>query len=110
MESQLNKHPMELHVCGGADSELTLYEDEGDTYDYEKAEYDWILISWNEAKHTLEIGRRTGKFSGMLKERAFNIIWVSKDHGAGVSSTEKPDAGIHYQWRYRESRGNLDDL
>ena len=48
------------------------------------------------AKRTLEIGKRTGGFPGMLKERTFNIVWVSKNHGAGVSIAEKPDAVVHY--------------
>lgn len=32
----------------------------------------------------------------MLKEHTFNIVWVSKNDGAGVSTTEKPDAVVHY--------------
>jgi alpha-D-xyloside xylohydrolase len=42
------------------------------------------------------IGRRSGKFPGMLKERTFRIVWVSQNHGAGNSATEKPDAVVHY--------------
>ncbi len=88
--------PIELRIYRGADGKFTLYEDQGDTYNYEKGEYATIPISWNEAKQTLEIGKRTGEFPGMLKDRTFNIIWVTKDHGAGVAITEKPDAVIHY--------------
>ena len=36
---------------------------EGDTYNYEKGEYATIPISWNEGKHTLEIGERSGRVS-----------------------------------------------
>ena len=32
----------------------------------------------------------------MLKERTFNIVWISDGHGAGISSAEKPDAVVHY--------------
>jgi hypothetical protein len=32
----------------------------------------------------------------MLKERTFNIVWVSQDHGAGIPIAEKPDAIVHY--------------
>ena len=32
----------------------------------------------------------------MVKERTFNIVWVSENHGAGISTTEKPDAVVHY--------------
>ncbi len=32
----------------------------------------------------------------MLKERTFNIVCVSENHGAGIPVTEKPDAVVHY--------------
>ena len=88
--------PIELRIYRGADGKFTIYEDHGDAYNYEKGEYATIPISWNDAKQTLEIGKRTGEFPGILKERTFNIIWVTKDHGAGVAITEKPDAVVHY--------------
>ena len=70
--------PIELRIYPGANGYFTLYEDEGDNYNYEKGKYATIPISWNDAKHTLEIGKRAGDFPGMLKERTFNIVWVSK--------------------------------
>ena len=88
--------PIELRIYRGADGDFTLYEDEGDNYNYEKRKYATIPISWNDTKHTLEIGKRSGKFPGMLKERTFHIVWVSENHGAGIPSTEKPDAVVHY--------------
>jgi alpha-D-xyloside xylohydrolase len=88
--------PIELRVYRGADGSFTLYEDEGDNYNYEKGKFATIPISWNEATRILEIGKRSGEFSGMLKERTFNIVWVSENHGAGISSTEMPDAIVHY--------------
>jgi alpha-D-xyloside xylohydrolase len=94
--SQKPADPIELRVYRGADGKFTLYEDQGDTYNYEKGEYATIPISWDESKQTLEIGKRTGKFPGMMKQRTFNIIWVSKDHGAGVAIAGKPDAVVHY--------------
>lgn len=88
--------PIELRIYRGADGKFTLYEDVGDTYNYEKGQYATIPISWNEATQTLEIGQRTGEFPGMLKERTLNIVWVSANHGAGIPITEKPDAVVHY--------------
>ena len=88
--------PIELRIYPGADGSFTLYEDEGDNYNYEKGKHATIPISWNDARHTLEIGKRTGDFPGMLKERTFNIVRVSGNHGAGIASTEKPDAVVHY--------------
>jgi alpha-D-xyloside xylohydrolase len=88
--------PIELRVYRGADGQFTLYEDEGDGYNYEKGKYATIPITWNNARQTLEIGKRTGEFPGMLKQRTFNIVWVSENHGAGVPLTEKPDAVVNY--------------
>ena len=88
--------PIELRIYRGADGKFTLYEDQGDSYDYEKGKFATIPIAWNEAKQTLTIGKRAGSFPGMLKERTFNVVWVSENHGAGVAITEKPDVVVHY--------------
>jgi alpha-D-xyloside xylohydrolase len=89
--------PIELRIYPGANGSFTLYEDEGDNYSYEKGKYAVIPITWDDAKHTLEIGKRSGDFPGMLKERNFNVVWVSKDHGAGIASPDKPDAVVQYK-------------
>jgi len=89
--------PIELRVYRGADGAFTLYEDEGDNYNYEKGAYATIPISWNEAKQTLTIGKRAGKFPGMAKEHTFRIVWVSAGHGAGTASTEQADEIVTYQ-------------
>ena len=88
--------PIELRVYRGANGNFTLYEDEGDNYNYEKGAYAVIPISWDEAARTLKIGKRTGSFPGMLTARTFRIVWVSADHGAGAASTATPDAVAAY--------------
>jgi alpha-D-xyloside xylohydrolase len=95
--SEKPAEPIELRVYRGENSKFTLYEDEHDNYDYEHGKYATIPITWDEANHTLEIGKRTGDFPGMLKERTFNVVWVSANHGAGVPITDQPDAVIHYE-------------
>lgn len=65
---------LELRVYPGADATFTLYEDEGDNYNYEKGIYATIPISWSERTHTLTIGERKGNYPGMLEQRSFNII------------------------------------
>ena len=88
--------PIELRIYRGADGKLTLFEDEGDNYNYEKGKYATIPISWNDAKRSLEIGKRAGKFPGLMKERTFNVVFVSPNHGSGIPVTEKPDAVVRY--------------
>jgi alpha-D-xyloside xylohydrolase len=88
--------PIELRIYRGANGSFTLYEDEGDTYYYEKGVYATISIDWNEAAQTLRIGERKGAFPGMLKDRTFNIVLVSLNHGVGVAPTAAPDRTVHY--------------
>jgi alpha-D-xyloside xylohydrolase len=65
---------LELRVYPGADTTFTLYEDEGDNYNYEKGIYSTIPISWSERTRTLTIGERKGNYPGMLEQRNFTII------------------------------------
>jgi len=96
--------PVTLYVYGGADGSFTLYEDDGLSYSYEKGESASIPIQWNEASQTLAIGKREGSFRGMLKERTFNVILVSKDKPVGFSFTPQPDGTVHYDGRAVEWR------
>lgn len=68
-----------LFVYAGADGEFSLYEDEGDNYNYEKNEFATIPFSYNDDKSELVIGDRTGRFNGMIKERRFKIVKVDKN-------------------------------
>ena len=88
--------PIELRVYRGADGKFTLYEDEGDNYNYEKGAFATIAFDWNEAKQTLTIGKRSGKFPGMLKERTIQVIFVSPGHGVGATLEAKADSVVRY--------------
>ena len=66
---------LEIRVYPGADGSFTLYEDEGDSYNYEKGVYSTIPFRWNNAKKTLTIGARKGNFPGMLTSRTFTVVW-----------------------------------
>ncbi len=65
---------LELRIYPGADGSFTLYEDEGDSYNYEKGAYSVILFSWNEKTRTLTIGDRQGSYPGMLLNRLFTVV------------------------------------
>lgn len=66
--AQIGK-PVTITVYPGADAEFTLYEDEGDNYNFEKGAYSTIPLRWNDAKKVLTIGNREGSFDGMLQTR-----------------------------------------
>ena len=56
---------------------FTLYEDEGDNYNYEKGKIPLeIQFVWNEADRTLNIAPRKGSYKGMLQHRRFHIVLV----------------------------------
>ena len=65
---------LEIRVYPGGNASFTLYEDEGDNYNYEKGVYSTITFSWNDKTRKLTIGARKGEFPGMLKSRQFTII------------------------------------
>ncbi len=65
---------LELRVYPGADGQFTLYEDEGDNYNYEKGQYTTIPMTWNNKTRTLTVGQRQGQYKGMLQSRQFTVV------------------------------------
>ena len=65
---------LEMRIYPGADGSFTLYEDEGDNYNYEKGYYSTITFTWNDKARTLTIGTRQGGYQGMLLSRKFTIV------------------------------------
>jgi len=68
---------LEIRVYPGADGSFTLYEDEGDGYDYEKGMYTEIPFTWDDRARRLTIGPRQGSYEGMLPSRQFRIVLVT---------------------------------
>jgi alpha-D-xyloside xylohydrolase len=68
-----------LYVYAGQNGEFQLYEDEGTNYNYEKGKYATIDIAYDDASKTLTFSARKGQFPGMLKDRRFNVVLVTKD-------------------------------
>src|SRR6185295_12780451 len=89
--------PIELRVYRGADGNFTLYEDEGDSYRYEKGVYSTIPIQWKESSKTLVIGDRAGDFPGMLKQRTFRVVWVRPGKGVGAQLEKSADTEVRYE-------------
>jgi alpha-D-xyloside xylohydrolase len=89
--------PIELRVYTGADGTFSLYEDENETYAYEKGVFATIDVRWNDAKRQLVLEERKGSFPGMLKSRTFQVVLVGPGHGIGVEETAKADRAIRYE-------------
>jgi alpha-D-xyloside xylohydrolase len=88
--------PLEIRVYGGGDGSFTLYEDQNDTYDYEKGVYATIPFHWDDLAHTLTIGDRKGEFPGMLQSRTFHIVFVRDKRGTGIEPGRNPDRVVTY--------------
>jgi alpha-D-xyloside xylohydrolase len=89
--------PIELRIYPGANGDFTLYEDENDTYNYEKGAYATIPLHWDNDGSTLTIGARQGTFPGMLANRTFHVVFVREGHGGGPEFTAAPDQVVKYE-------------
>jgi alpha-D-xyloside xylohydrolase len=88
--------PVTLFVYTGRNCAFTLYEDEGTNYNYEKGECSTIKFSYDESTGELTFGERFGEFSGMLKERVFNIVWITRNNQVAFNPKIVPHAVITY--------------
>ena len=64
---------LDIIVYPGSNAVFTLYEDEGDNYNYERGVYSTITMTWNDSQRTFTVEARQGQFPGMLQNRKFNI-------------------------------------
>ena len=80
--------PWEVRVYPGKDGKFTIYEDEGDNYNYQKGKSATFDLTWDDKKHELTIGGRKGSFDGMVKKRWLNIVIVKGGAGTGLSEPE----------------------
>ncbi len=66
--------PLDLRIYPGQSGSFTLYDDEGDNYNYEQGHFAMIRLSWDETTRRLTIHDRQGNFPGMLISRVFRIV------------------------------------
>ncbi|MDP4223386.1 MAG: glycoside hydrolase family 31 protein [Bacteroidota bacterium] len=88
-----------LYVYTGRDCAFTLYEDEGINYNYEKGDCSTIKFAWDNNSATLTIGDRTGEFKGMLRDRIFKVVWITKEKPVAFDPEIVPDQTVNYNGR-----------
>ena len=88
--------PLEIRIYPGKNATFTLYEDEGDNYNYEKGNYSTIDFKWDNSTSTLSIGQRNGNFNGMLKERRFKVVLASTKSGIGMEENDSLSEIVNY--------------
>ncbi|WAC46843.1 PA14 domain-containing protein [Asticcacaulis sp. SL142] len=81
--TQKPEAPYEVRVYPGADAAFTIYEDDNETYDYEKGEYATYQLVWNDADRTLTIGARKGTYPGLVPTRILNIVIADPTNASG---------------------------
>jgi len=91
--------PITLFVYTGKDASFSLYEDEGNNYNYEKGLYSIINFHWNENDQTMVIDDVKGKYPGMLKNRTFKFVLISKQQSKPMYFSLEADKSIRYSGR-----------
>lgn len=87
---------LQFRIYQGQDATFTLYEDEGDTYNYEDGAFSTIELHWDDAKKCLHIGERQGAYAGMPMTRTFSLLLVCEQRGTGVDSFRTGATEITY--------------
>ena len=72
--SQKPEEPVKLMVYPGADAEFTLYEDEGNNYNFEKGAYATTKLKWDDKNGRLTIEDRQGSYDGMSETKYEEVI------------------------------------
>ena len=76
---------LDLHIYPGQNGSFTLYDDEGDNYNYEHGHFAMTRISWDETSRRLTLHDREGNYLGMSHAREFRIV-------SGDSSYDRPSS------------------
>ena len=76
--------PYEVRIYPGADARFTVYEDDNETYAYERGERATYELVWNDRARTLTIGARQGRFPGMTRTRALNLVLMGSGTRGGT--------------------------
>ena len=76
--------PYEIRIFPGANGKFTVYEDDNQTYDYEKGRYATYDLTWNDGARSLTVGARKGAYPGLVKTRTLNVVLVSPANASAI--------------------------
>jgi alpha-D-xyloside xylohydrolase len=68
-----NAEALDLVIFPGSDGRFELYEDAGDSYDYERGEFSFTPLRWDDSSRCLTIDARQGGYAGMPESRQFRV-------------------------------------
>jgi len=78
--------PYEIRIYPGADGKFTVYEDDNETYNYEKGQYATYELRWNDAAKTLSVSARKGAYPGLVKTRKLNVVLAGPANAAAITA------------------------
>jgi alpha-D-xyloside xylohydrolase len=93
--------PVELRIYAGANADGDLYQDDGLTYNYEKRQFAWTPIHWDDTTRTLSLGAQRGHFPGNPARQDFRVTIVTPQHGIGEAVTTG-DRSVTYSGTSRQ--------
>ncbi|MDI4648091.1 TIM-barrel domain-containing protein [Cohnella hashimotonis] len=84
-----------VRIYAGQSGSFELYEDDGDSYDYEKGHYANTLLQWDEARRTFAVGERRGTHCGPITDREI-VVQLFEPSVRSGSSSEPVVQSIRY--------------
>ena len=93
-----------VKVYPGSDGEMALYEDAGDTQDYENGAFATTSFSQKRttSELTLTIAPRQGHYNEMPAERSYQVVFVLEDEPRGVTVNGVPTDDWTYDGQMRQ--------
>lgn len=85
--------PLDIRVYPGRDAAFNLYEDDNETYAYEKGQRALIPMRWDNRTGTLTIGARKGSFPGMVPVRQFRVSVIRPGEAPAVNGVVRYSGG-----------------
>lgn len=77
--TQETDKPYEIRIYSGKNAVFTIYEDDNETYAYEKGEYAETPLRWDEEDKTFRFGKRKGSFPQLRKTRDYKVVLIAPD-------------------------------
>jgi alpha-D-xyloside xylohydrolase len=96
--------PYEIRIYPGANARFTVYEDDNETYDYERGQYATFELSWNDAAKVLTVGERKGSFPGMTVTRTLRVALAAPGVNGGVEEAAANVKAVEYSGRRLQVR------
>jgi alpha-D-xyloside xylohydrolase len=88
--------PYEIRIYPGADARFTIYEDDNETYAYERGERATYDLVWDDAAQALRIGARRGSFPGMVVGRKITASLMTPGGDAVSPAAQRAVASVIY--------------